>query len=445
LELVEPGVRVVLALDARGPLELGDDRMERALRVVRGAEVAQAGMPLAMHGILERGRQPRLADAGLAGNKHHPPLAALLDLGPAPPQQVDLLLAANQAGAARAQRLEAARHAALRQDLAGTGLLGAALQLRGVELAIVEQAAEQVPRAARDHHGPRRCKACQARGEKRRCADGGGLRCRSIAALAEHDETRRDADARRQRLDEALDAQRAHGPAHLETRPNRPLGILLVRLRIAEIGNDPVLRAFGDRAAVLRHHVPDAPVAGCHDLAKVLGVEAGRKAHGVRHAAGHDGELPPLRRSRPDHRCGRFTPCSRLLGAGLRRRLLLPHLADEAMALAGDRADQPLLIAAVADRLPHCRDPAAQRRFRDDAAVPHLGDQVVFAHHAGAVADQEQQEVEDLRLDAILAFDPFFFAARAYEHFRASADGCAQLQALLAGDAAFIWVRGPSR
>jgi hypothetical protein len=47
--------------------------------------------------------------------------------------------------------------------------------------------------------------------------------------------------------------------------------------------------------------------------------------------------------------------------------------------------------------------------------------------------------------DAILAFDPFFFAARAYEHFRASPDGCAHLGALLAGDAAFIWVRGPSR
>jgi hypothetical protein len=47
--------------------------------------------------------------------------------------------------------------------------------------------------------------------------------------------------------------------------------------------------------------------------------------------------------------------------------------------------------------------------------------------------------------DTILAFDPFFFAARAYEHFRASPDGCAHLHALLAGDSAFIWVRGSSR
>jgi hypothetical protein len=40
--------------------------------------------------------------------------------------------------------------------------------------------------------------------------------------------------------------------------------------------------------------------------------------------------------------------------------------------------------------------------------------------------------------DSVLFFDPYFFAARAYEHFRASADGCAHLTALLEGDVSFI-------
>lgn len=40
--------------------------------------------------------------------------------------------------------------------------------------------------------------------------------------------------------------------------------------------------------------------------------------------------------------------------------------------------------------------------------------------------------------DAILFFDPFFFAAQAYEHFQASGDGCVHLTALLGGDVAFI-------
>jgi hypothetical protein len=40
--------------------------------------------------------------------------------------------------------------------------------------------------------------------------------------------------------------------------------------------------------------------------------------------------------------------------------------------------------------------------------------------------------------DTVLFFDPYFFAARAYEHFKASADKCAHLAALLEGEASFI-------
>ena len=40
--------------------------------------------------------------------------------------------------------------------------------------------------------------------------------------------------------------------------------------------------------------------------------------------------------------------------------------------------------------------------------------------------------------DAILSFDPYFFAVRAYEHFKSAANGCAQLHVLLDGEAPFI-------
>jgi hypothetical protein len=40
--------------------------------------------------------------------------------------------------------------------------------------------------------------------------------------------------------------------------------------------------------------------------------------------------------------------------------------------------------------------------------------------------------------DPILFFDPYFFAARAFHHFKASPNGCAHLTALLEGDVAFI-------
>ena len=40
--------------------------------------------------------------------------------------------------------------------------------------------------------------------------------------------------------------------------------------------------------------------------------------------------------------------------------------------------------------------------------------------------------------DAILFFDPYFFAASAYHHFKASPNGCAHLTALLEGEVSFI-------
>jgi len=52
--------------------------------------------------------------------------------------------------------------------------------------------------------------------------------------------------------------------------------------------------------------------------------------------------------------------------------------------------------------------------------------------------DQKAIRADALFNDSILLFDPFFFAARAYEHFKASADGCAHLHALLEGEVPFI-------
>jgi hypothetical protein len=43
--------------------------------------------------------------------------------------------------------------------------------------------------------------------------------------------------------------------------------------------------------------------------------------------------------------------------------------------------------------------------------------------------------------DTILLFDPFFFGARAYQHFKAAGDGCAVIHRLLAGEVDFIAAR----
>lgn len=45
--------------------------------------------------------------------------------------------------------------------------------------------------------------------------------------------------------------------------------------------------------------------------------------------------------------------------------------------------------------------------------------------------------------DAILFFDPFLFAVRAYGHLKSATDGCAQLHALLEGQASFVPILPP--
>jgi len=52
--------------------------------------------------------------------------------------------------------------------------------------------------------------------------------------------------------------------------------------------------------------------------------------------------------------------------------------------------------------------------------------------------DQRAIKANSVFSDSILLFDPYFFAARAYEHFKASADGCSHLAAILEGKVSFI-------
>src|SRR5215467_13225828 len=85
-----------------------------------------------------------------------------------------------------------------------------------------------------------------------------------------------------------------------------------------------------------------------------------------------------------------------------------PNVAHEAKALARNGADQPLVLAAVADRLPRGVDPTGQRRLRDDPSLPDFFNQIVLADDAITVLDQIDQEIEYLRLDG----NPFAAAGK---------------------------------
>jgi hypothetical protein len=60
---------------------------------------------------------------------------------------------------------------------------------------------------------------------------------------------------------------------------------------------------------------------------------------------------------------------------------------------------QTLLRAGIADGAPGRIDPRGQRRFRNDAASPDRGDEIVLAGNALTIFDQIGEEVEHLGLD----------------------------------------------
>ena len=103
-----------------------------------------------------------------------------------------------------------------------------------------------------DDHGARLGECLQAGGEVRRVADHGLLLGRTLPdEVADHHQPGRDAHARGERRAPGR-AQPAHRVEDLEPGADRPLGIVLVRLGEAEIGQHAVAQEPGDVAVEAR-------------------------------------------------------------------------------------------------------------------------------------------------------------------------------------------------
>ena len=119
----------------------------------------------------KRGREPRFADAGLAGEQHHLAFAGLCPR-PAPQQQFEFFFPPDERGqAGRVQRLEAAFHGTRPQRRPGPHRPGDALEVLGPEVLQLEEIAEQPSRAVGDDDRVRLGQRLQARREVRRLAD----------------------------------------------------------------------------------------------------------------------------------------------------------------------------------------------------------------------------------------------------------------------------------
>ena len=265
-------------------------------------------MRLVAEALAQRPEHARLADPGLAREQHHLAVA-VLGPGPALEQDAELVLAPDQRREMLAvQRLEAALGATLAFDPPGGERLGEALEALRAEVGQLEQPADQPARRLADHHAARRRERLQPRREVRRLADHGLLLGRALAdQLADHDQAGRDADPGRQRLARRRRPAAASAVDQRQPGPDRPLGVVLVRLRPAEIGEHAVAHVLGDVAAPALDHLG----AGV-----LIGADHPPMSSGSSRAAS---SVEPTRSQNSTVSCRRSASAG--LGSGLRPRL----------------------------------------------------------------------------------------------------------------------------
>ncbi len=88
--------------------------------------------------------------------------------------------------------------------------------------------------------------------------------------------------------------QPAHGVKHAEARAYGPQGIVFVRLRPAEVDQQPIAKQLGDMTVKTLHHFGAGLLIGVHDIPVIFGIKLVRQPGGVDQIAEHHGELPAL-------------------------------------------------------------------------------------------------------------------------------------------------------
>ena len=140
--------------------------------------------------------------------------------------------------------------------------------------------------------GARPGQRLQSGGEVWRLADHAALlRGTGADQIANDDEAGGDANPHVQRL---LCGEPADRVDDREPGASRALGIVLMRLGIAEINQHAVAHILGDKTAKAGDGVGDAAMVGADDLAQILGIEARRQRRRTDQVAEHHRQLPPL-------------------------------------------------------------------------------------------------------------------------------------------------------
>jgi hypothetical protein len=255
--------------------------------------MAQAGVRFAGDTLQQRRRKPRFADPGLAGKQHHLAFAGLR-LRPAPLQQFDFFFTSHERGQiARVQGLETALHRTRPQRRPDPHRPGDALEVHGSKILKLEKIAEQFSRPLGDDHLVWLGDRLQPRGQIGRFADDSALlRVARSNEVADHDQPGRNTDPGSQ---SGRRLERGYRRGQLQSRPYRALGVVLVRLRVAEIYEDTVAEIVRDEPAKAAYALGDAFLIGRDDLTQVFRVHACRERRRADQVREHHGNLAALR------------------------------------------------------------------------------------------------------------------------------------------------------
>ena len=363
--------------------------------VGRALQRRQPGVRVGGHLLLERPRQAGLADPGLATQQHHLP-QPLLRVRPAHAQEGQLRLPPDQrgqAGAARGRRLQAVARRALGQHAVQAHRRREPLQRPPAERFAGEVARHEPVRGGADQHATRRRQPLQARRDVGRFPQRERLLAQPAAHLAHHHQAGVDAHPHRQpgpRRQPPLQAPRqaAHRLRDPQPGADRPLGVVLVRRRIAEVHQQPVAQVLRHVAVEAHDHALGRLLIGPHHLPQVLRVQRRQQRRRVHEVTEQHGQVPALTGGGPADGCGR---CPRDPGAVSRRRRPNTGAGQGRAGRGGVRGSLRKRRAALGaepgtrrGRRPAARAAALERRAALDAepGPGRVGPAAVRAPHA---------------------------------------------------------------
>ena len=284
--------RILIPDPEQAPVQL-DHGVEGGVLAPRRALRFEPGVGRAGELLAERTRQARLADSRLAADQGDAPVTGG-DLLPLLEQLAELRVAADERRqVVRAEQVDPLADAGRSRHLVRRDRAREPFQRLRPQVLDHEEAAHEPLGVAADHHSVRRRDRLETRGEVHRLAHGENLLMLFSAGLAEHDGAGVDADAERQ----------PHVPVALElveriderqTCSHGALGRVLVRARVAEVGEHSIAQELGHMTAVAHDQLARALVIGPHDLEVVLGVETGRELRRADEVAEERRQLAPL-------------------------------------------------------------------------------------------------------------------------------------------------------